>query len=173
MNQDAPNEPTILKTQIKHLSMYGKTNIKKSGITPNGKEIIQTPENADEVILRVEHSLVQRIKSSSVPVLWHEIPQDERIFFRCNHSRLKMKRLKSRAVTWYGKYGMRDIEDLKRTICSAAGGIDCFSVFAEYPEAHADVLHLLSTGELVSYGTELWDGKVRMPFKELDERALL
>ena len=173
MNSPACKNPENLETQIKHLAMYGRANSEKTGIIANGNEIIQAPDNSAEVILKVEHSLVQRITKSSGPVPWSSIPREERIFFRANHSRLKMKRLKSHAVTWYGKFGMRDIEDLKRLVSSATGGVDCFSVFAEYPEAHADVLHLLSIGELVSYGTELWDGKVKMPFKALDERALL
>ncbi|MBN19748.1 MAG: hypothetical protein CL678_00570 [Bdellovibrionaceae bacterium] len=125
-----------------------------------GDEIVVDPRDESKVVLRVEHDLLARV-AETPPLPWSSLTQAERVFFRQHHERLALKRLSDGSVAPRGKHGLRHKDDMVSLLVTAPGGVDCFELIAEYPQAHADLLELLATRRAVHFGTEIWDGSAR------------
>jgi len=122
-------------------------------------EIVPDPTTPGNVMLRSERDLMARIDAAGAlhcGVGWDKLSVPERLLFRQQFERLKLKRLQCGSVYKRGKYGARCRRELLAAISAAKGGIDCFELFAEYPKAHDDVLSLIQLGKVVTVATAVW-----------------
>ena len=125
----------------------------------DGDEIVPHPDDPLKVVLRAERDLLARVaraKSKRSAVPWSEIPVRERLLFRQQSERLKLKRLeRCGSVFPLGRYGVRGRRELLSHIHGQRGGINCFDAFAEYPNAHRDVVDLIREKKIVFLATTL------------------
>ena len=122
-------------------------------------EIVSDPDDPSKVILKAEVTLRARARhavqtKSAIP--WSEVSVPERLLFRQQHNRLGLKRLANGNIYARGRFGVRCRRELLSAISAAKGGLDCFEVFEEYPQAHEDVISLISDGKIATVATTLW-----------------
>ena len=147
----------LYKVQCRQLAAQGSSSIEALGIVL-GKEIVADPHKAGHAMLRVERDILAKIAKSAGPIPWSALRREERIFIRAQQKRLELKRLSNSDVMARKIYGLRHRDDMLKLLRDSPGGVCCFELFDEYPDARRDVLELLSSGLAVSYGTEIWDG---------------
>ncbi|MBN21960.1 MAG: hypothetical protein CL678_11830 [Bdellovibrionaceae bacterium] len=146
------------EVQCRQLQTLGSSSIEALNIEL-GKEIVADPNQPGHAILSVELSIKTKLKDNGGFVPWSTFSQAERIFIRDQMKRLRLKRLPNQQITDYGQYGLCNKTELLKFIQRAAGGVCCYELFREYPDAHKDILSLLQSKQIVNYGTDLWDGE--------------
>lgn len=123
------------------------------------EEIVPHPDDPSKVMLRAERDLLARVAaaaSSRRGVPWSELPVRERLLFRQQAKRLGLKRLaRCGSVFPRGVFGVRSRRELLGLVRNQRGGVNCFEVFAEYPDAHQDVIDLLAEKKIVFLATTL------------------
>lgn len=157
LTAEARHKMADYSTQVRQLAAHGSSNIEALNIEIKD-EIVVDPSRAGNAILRVELSITNRLKNAP-KVAWADFTQKERIFIREHAARLKIKRLPDQSVMHSKLYGLRHKQDMINFLQRAPGGVCCFELFDEYPDAHQDVLDLLESKKVVSYGTDIWDGE--------------
>lgn len=145
-------------THCRQLAANGSSNIEALGVVLD-RDIVADPDREGHALLRVELSIRTRLAENDGAVAWKDFTQEERIFIREHKTRLKLKRLPDQTIMNSKLHGLRQKSDMISFLQQSPGGVCCFELFEEYPDAHQDVLDLLHSGRAVSYGTEIWDGE--------------
>ena len=84
-----------------------------------------------------------------------ELPFEARVLVRSQAARLSLKVVDGRLCP-RGKLGCVDRQGLLKTIEARLDGVPTTDAIEDYPQAHADVLHLLSRGVLHAEAGRLW-----------------
>lgn len=122
-------------------------------------EIVPDPSDSSKVMLRAERDLLARVADAEAQtrsVSWADIPVRERLLFRQQARRLNLKRLeRCGSVYPFRRYGIRGRRELLTLINNTKGGVECFDIFLEYPDAHQDVLNLIREKKIANLATAL------------------